>query len=80
MPTVLRFGPYRFYFFSAELNEPPHVHVARDELRAKFWLEPIELARNSGFSDRELRRIREIIENHKDELLETWYGYFGRNG
>ena len=80
MPTVLRFGPYRFYFFSSEPNEPLHVHVARDELRAKFWLEPIELARKSSFSDRELRRIREIIESHKDELLETWYGYFGRNG
>ena len=46
MPTVLRAGPYRFYFYSHEANEPPHIHIDRDELSAKFWLEPVGLARN----------------------------------
>ena len=55
MPTVLRTGPYRFYFYSHEPNEPPHVHVDRDDLSAKFWLRPIGLARNFGFSPKELR-------------------------
>lgn len=36
MPTVLRSGPYRVYFYSHEPNEPPHVHVERDDLDAKF--------------------------------------------
>ena len=40
MPTVLRSGPYRFYFYSHEPNEPPHIHVDRDDLSAKFWLSP----------------------------------------
>ena len=55
MPTVLRQGPYRFYFFSHEPNEPPHVHVDRDEASAKFWLDLVALARNTGFSAKELR-------------------------
>lgn len=50
MPTVLISGPYRFYFYSHESTEPPHIHVDRDDLSAKFWLENITLARNSGFS------------------------------
>ena len=62
MPTVLRSGPYRFYWYSHEPGEPPHVHVDRGEKSTKFWLNPREsgeaLARNFGFSARELGRQR----------------------
>ncbi len=47
MPTVLRHGPYRFYFYSHETTEPPHIHVDRENLSAKFWLQPISLARKN---------------------------------
>lgn len=57
MPTVLRYRGYRFYFYSHEPNEPPHIHVDKDNLSAKFWLSPIFLARNIGFSSKELRKI-----------------------
>ncbi|NJK35259.1 MAG: DUF4160 domain-containing protein [Oscillatoriales cyanobacterium SM2_2_1] len=77
MPTVLRINAYRFYFYSHEPNEPPHVHIDRDNLSAKFWLEPISLARNLGFSARELRKLQEISQNNQKLLLEKWYGYFG---
>ncbi len=77
MPTVLRSGPYRFYFFSHEPNEPPHVHVDRDEDSAKFWLEPISLARNLGFSGHELRTIERIAQDNQPLLLEAWNGWFG---
>ena len=77
MPTVLRSGPYRFYFHSHEPNEPPHVHVDRDDDSAKFWLDPISLARNLGFSGRELRTIERIIRDNQHELLEAWNGWFG---
>jgi len=49
MPTVLR-SPYRFYFVSHDLHEPPHVHVDRDDDSAKFWLAPVALASNLGFT------------------------------
>jgi hypothetical protein len=77
MPTVLRDGPYRFYWYSHEPGEPPHVHVDRDTCSAKFWLEPVGLARNLGFPAHELRRIRSIIDVNKTALKEGWYGYFG---
>ena len=43
MPTVLRVGPFRFFFYAGDGGEPPHVHVERDEGEAKFWLDPVRL-------------------------------------
>jgi Domain of unknown function (DUF4160) len=77
MPTVLRSGPYRYYIYSHELNEPPHVHVDRDDWSAKFWLQPVELARNFGFSPKELRRLQKLVKKHQTELLEAWNGHLG---
>ena len=77
MPTVLRIGPYRFYFYSHETTEPPHVHVDRDALSVKFWLQPVGLARNLGFNAVELRRVQSLVEEHRQTLLDAWYGYFG---
>jgi hypothetical protein len=77
MPTVLRSGPYRVYFFSHEPNEPAHVHVDRDNLSAKFWLRPVALARNFGFAAHELRQIRALIGEHKERFLEVWNGHIG---
>jgi hypothetical protein len=80
VPTVLRTGPYRFYFFSHEPNEPPHMHVDREDSSAKFWLQPASLARNFGFAPPELKRIQSFVEEHQEEFLEAWNGYFGTGG
>lgn len=80
MPTILRTGPYRFYFYSHEPNEPPHVHVDRDDLSAKFWLQPIGLAKNIGFSGKELRRLRRLTEENLELFLEAWHERFGGDG
>lgn len=77
MPTVLREGRYRFYWFSHELGEPPHVHEDRDDCTAKFWLEPVCLGRNLGFPAAELRHLRKVIEKNQHSLLEAWHGHFG---
>jgi hypothetical protein len=79
MPTVLRSGPYRFYFWSHEPDEPPHIHVDRDDLSAKFWLEPVGLAHNHGFRPTELRQIQRLVEEYQAELLEAWNGFFDDN-
>ena len=77
MPTVLRSGPYRLYFYSHEPNEPPHVHVDRDASTAKFWLDSVELAQNLGFSALELARIRRVLLSEQATLLKAWHDYFG---
>ena len=77
MPTVLRTGPYRVYFYSHEPNEPPHVHTDRDNDSCKFWLDPVALARNLGFSAKELRDKEKIIIENQQHLMEAWYEYAG---
>ena len=79
MPTVLRSGPYRFYFYSHEPNEPPHVHVDRDDFSAKFWIDPVQLAANFGFRAGELRTIQSILIQNGTLLLEAWNEFFGHN-
>jgi hypothetical protein len=65
------------YFYSHEPNEPPHVHVDRDDQSAKFWLQPPALARNLGFSPVELGRIQRTLKENETVLLEKWNAKFG---
>ena len=76
MPTVLVAGPYRMYFHSHEPNESSHIHVDRDDQSAKFWLEPVALARNLGFSAAELRRIHRFVAENRSLCLEKWHERF----
>lgn len=76
MPTILRVGRYRFFFFSNENNEPPHIHIKAESDQAKFWLNPIELATSHGFKAQELNEIEKIIGEHLQELIEAWHEYF----
>ncbi len=76
MPTVLRDGPYRFFFYSGDRAEPPHVHVERDNCEAKFWLDPIRLERSRGFARREINQIQAIVARNQAELQELWNDYF----
>lgn len=78
MPTVARIGPYRFFFFSNEGTEPPHIHVQRDRCLAKWWLQPVALARVTGFRAVELRRVEKLVVKNKGRFVEAWNEYFGR--
>lgn len=65
MPTVKEIpGPYRFFFYSFDCTEPRHVHIKCEKMICKFWLDPISLSQNHGYSPRELNRIRKLIETH----------------
>lgn len=77
MPTALKVGPYRFFFVSLDYDEPPHVHVRRENNVAKFWLDPIALQKAGGFSRTELNKIAEMVDMHRDTLLERWHEFFG---
>lgn len=78
MPTVRDIpGPYRFFFYSFDCNEPKHVHVRRERKMCKFWLEPVTLCTNDGFSAVELNRIRAIIVEHLERILEAWDEHCG---
>lgn len=76
MPTVLQSGPYRFFFYAGDREEPPHVHVERDANVAKFWLDPVRLASSGGFRRPELGSIQRLVEENQQELLRSWDEFF----
>lgn len=75
-PTVLRIGAYRLFFFAGDRQEPPHIHIERDDNLAKFWLDPVRLQNSGGFSRNEIARIQRVIIENQKLLLESWNVYF----
>jgi len=79
MPTILIIEGFRFFFFSNEGNEPPHVHVEKDNALAKYWLTPtVTLAKSYGYNSVELNKMLKLVEQNSELFKEKWYGYFGR--
>lgn len=70
-------GPYRFFFYSFDCVEPPHVHVRRDRMTCKFWLDNVVLDNNNGFRSAELNRIRRVILDNRRRILEAWDEHCG---
>jgi hypothetical protein len=77
VPTVHREEGFRFFFFSNEGDESPHVHVERGDGYAKFWLAPISLADASGMKAPELAKARSIISENRTRFEERYNEYFG---
>ena len=80
MPKVFDWNGYRFHFYSDEGDprEPMHIHIEKADADAKFWLYPdVELAYNHGFSAREIRLLRAVVENRRAEIERAWHGHFG---
>ncbi len=76
MPTVDNIGPYRFFFYSGDRDEPPHVHVERERNKAKFWLDPVRLEASKGFAQTEINRIYRLVEENRVRFLRRWDEYF----
>ena len=72
MPTILRFGPYRFHFYSDEGTEPPHIHVRSGDRECKFWLNPVALAKNKGITPHDLRVVERLVFEHQKLLVEKY--------
>jgi Domain of unknown function (DUF4160) len=77
MPTVLRRLGFRFFFFSGEGSEPPHIHIEHGDKVAKYWLNPVELAESEGFRSHELTRARSLVIENRALFLEKWDEHFG---
>ena len=76
MPTVMRVGSYRFFFYAGDRDEPAHIHVERDENTAKFWLEPVRLHSSGGFGSKEISRIQRLVDENRESLLRQWHEFF----
>jgi hypothetical protein len=80
MPTLLRWNGYRFFFYSADVGEPAHVHVAKGACEAKIWLSDLTVAVNFGYSARELGEIVRKAREQREAFLEAWNDHFANRG
>ena len=71
-------GGHRFFFYANEGAEPPHVHIRSAEKSAKFWLDPVSLARSSGYDAVELRALRGYVQAHRESLERAWHDFHNR--
>ena len=77
VPTVLRWGRYRAFFYSNEGEEPAHVHVRAGDNEVKLWLHDLSVAVNMGFPAHELGDIIRHVRLHCEQLLAAWNDHFG---
>jgi hypothetical protein len=75
MPTVLVIGRYRFYFYSRENGEPPHIHVESGDQLAKYWLEPVKLASSKRIRDHELTVLGKLVIENREAFLKAWHDH-----
>ena len=80
MPTVMRIGQFRFFFYSNENDEPRHVHMKAAENEAKYWLEPLEMSWNKGFNTRELKQIERHLQDNLAYLIDANIAIHARDG
>lgn len=77
LPTVLRWGPYRAFFYSNEGSEPAHVHVRAGDREVKVWLHALSVAMNAGFPAHEITGILGELRTNREMLLNAWHEHFG---
>ena len=76
MPTLFEWKGWKFLFYSLEGTEPPHVHARKDRKEAKFWLDPVRLARNRRCADHEVNALLAVVAERRAGLLEDWHEHF----
>lgn len=72
--ALVRIG---FFFYANENDESAHIHVQRERMLAKFWLQPVALAISSGFPAHELKKLVGLISEHWETFVEAWNEFFG---
>jgi hypothetical protein len=72
-------GPYRFFHYAGESQEPVHIHIEREDKIAKFWLDPVRLQSSRGFNRAEIRQIQKIITQYQEHFVEAWHAYYGKS-
>lgn len=77
MPIVMTINNIKFYFYSKE-GLRPHVHVKLAEFEVQVWLDDLSLKK--GCRSKSVQKgLVELVEKHRDELLDSWNEFFGED-
>ena len=71
-------GEYRVGFFSEpDEADRPHVHISSGKGAAKFWLDPVSLARNGGFNEHDLAKAKRAVTANAHWLFSEYKKHHG---
>ena len=59
------------------MQEPPHVHIAKDNKSAKVWLRSLEVEYLHGYNEREMKQLLAVIVENRDDWIRSWNEFFG---
>jgi hypothetical protein len=77
MPTILVKDGFRFFFYSREGNEPPHIHVIGKDGEMKIWLDNLSVAKIYNLSPKEQRIVIEITTENLELFKKEWEIFHG---
>ncbi len=77
MPTLLIWQGHKFRFYALDVDEPPHIHIVKDDKSLKVWLTSLEVARNKGYNEREVSRLLAVVAERRQEWIGAWNDFFG---
>jgi hypothetical protein len=76
MPTLLIWQGHKFRFYALDRGEPPHVHIVKDGKSLKVWLQSMEVARNNGYDERDVKRLLAVVSERRTEWMVAWNDFF----
>lgn len=72
IPTVMRKNGFRFFFYSKEGNEPPHIHVIGRNGEMKVWLNEISISKVFNMKPKDQKEVIKIINENRELLIKKW--------
>ena len=60
-----------------DADQVGHQVLLREDMKVKFWLDPIRLQSSHGFRRAEANRIQRLVQENREYLLRCWHEYFG---
>jgi hypothetical protein len=81
MPTVFSEGGFRFFFYSKDIGERPHVHARNGDGEVKIWLDSFEAKRIRGaMKGEDVAGAVTIARRRRDEIVGKWEEMVRRGG
>ncbi len=77
MPTILTKDGFRFFFYSHEGGEPPHIHVIGKGGEMKVWLNTLSISKVYNLSPKEQRVVLEIVAANVELFKKEWENFHG---
>jgi len=73
MPTVFIENGFRFFFYSKDVSERPHIHIENADGEIKLWMDTFTVAKRYGYMRKSDERCAiEIAKRRRQDIMDAW--------